>query len=79
MQKQQSLMSLKEELVGGLQQKESAMNDSVHSHLTGYLKEFNKDHNYHFILGYQRGSGILLANDSLDITRFVLKGLNAKR
>ena len=42
-------------------------------------KQFNKDKNYAFILSYQRGSGVLLANDSLDITKPVLEGLNNKK
>jgi Skp family chaperone for outer membrane proteins len=36
----------------------------------------NEEMNYKFILGYQRGSGILLANDSLDITKDVIRGIN---
>ena len=66
----------RENLVDQLQSEESDMNDSIHNNLTRYLKEYNKEKNYLFILGYQRGSGILLASDSLDITKDVLKGLN---
>ena len=76
MGKQQGLMDMKESLVGELQSEESAMNDSLHDNLLRYLKEYNKSKNYLYILGYQRGSGIMLANDSLDITQEVLKGLN---
>jgi outer membrane protein len=76
MRQQQGLMMLKEELIEKLQNKESAMSDSVHAHLTGFLKEYNKKRNFFYILGYQRGNGILLANDSLDITKEVLSGLN---
>jgi outer membrane protein len=78
MMKQQQLMEMKESLVGQLQDEEMQMNDSIHHNLTRYLKEYNKDKNYLFILGYQQGSGILLANDSLDITKEVLEGLNKK-
>jgi len=76
MGKQQGLMDLKQSMVEQLQNEESDMNDSIHSNLTRYLKEYNKDKNFLYILGYQRGSGILLANDSLDITREILDGLN---
>lgn len=76
MGKQQNLMDLKQSMVGQLQDEEVAMNDSIHSNLTRYLKEYNKDKNYLYILGYQRGSGILLAHDSLDITKEILDGLN---
>lgn len=76
MAKQQNLMMLKESLVDELQSKESAMSDSVHARLVRALKEVNKTNHYFYVLGYQRGNGILFANDSLDITQQVLKELN---
>ena len=76
MKRQQDLIDLKENLFEDLREEKSRMNDSVHHHLTQFLREFNKARNYYFILGYQRGSGILLAEDSLDITKEVLSGLN---
>jgi len=41
------------------------------------FKKFNKDKHYDFIMGYTRGAGILFANDSLDITKVVIKGINS--
>ncbi len=76
MGKQQELMRLKESMVDKLQEQESAMGDSVHDRLVRVLKNLNKSNNYYFVLGYQRGNGILFANDSLDITKQVLKELN---
>jgi len=78
MGRQQSLMELKQTLLEELQNSESVMNDSIHDNLSRFLREYNKDKNYLYILGYQRGSGILFANDSLDITMDVLEGLNKK-
>ena len=78
MAKQQGLMEMKQTMVDQLQEQESVMNDSIHNNLSRYLKEYNKKKNYLYILGYQRGSGILLANDSLDITKEILEGLNAQ-
>jgi len=78
MKKQQTVIDLKDRLLGYLQEEEMRMNDSIHFHLNDYLKEMNKEKNYLFILGYQRGSGILLANDSLDITDAVIKGVNGE-
>lgn len=78
MRQQEGLMMLKDKLLNEIQKDEASMSDSVHAHLTGYLREYNKSRNYFFILGYQRGNGILLANDSLDITKNVLEGLNKK-
>lgn len=78
MTRQQGLMEYKNLMLDQLSEEESVMNDSLHSNLTRFLRDYNKDRNYLYILGYQRGSGILLANDSLDITPEVLKGLNAQ-
>jgi outer membrane protein len=52
------------------------MGDSVHSRLVAVLKDLNKSNNYFYVMGYQRGNGILFANDSLDITKQVLEELN---
>ncbi len=76
MQKQQDVIDLKDRMLDYLQAEERKMNDSVHHHLTSYLRSMNEEMNYKFILGYQRGSGILLANDSLDITTDVIQGIN---
>ena len=78
MQRQESLVSLRRKLLEQLSKEEDQINDTLHSSLHSYLKEYNKDKNYLFILGYQRGTGILLANDSLDITNEVIEGLNKK-
>ena len=44
--------------------------------MNNYLKRFNKKYNFDYILGYSKGSGILFAKDTLDITKYVLEGLN---
>lgn len=78
MRKQQSLMQERDNLLDKLKEEESALTDSIHADLISYLKEFNKSHGYDFILGYTRGGGILLANDSLDVTKQIINGINKK-
>ena len=78
MQKQQSLVDLRDNLLEYLSTEEEKMNDDIHTHLVSYLKEYNRSRGYHFILGVQKGSGVLLANDSLNITNEVIKGINSK-
>lgn len=78
MQKQQGLVQMKQDLMGVLSDEEAILNDSIHTNLINYLQEYNKSKNYNYILGYQKGGGILLANESLDITREVIEGLNKK-
>ncbi len=76
--KQQQLVEYKNHLLDQLTEEEAVMQDSLHKHLVGYLKDMNKQTNFKFVFGYQRGNGILLANDSLDITQSVIEGLNKK-
>ena len=74
--KQQSYVADRDGVMEKLSNEEKAMTDSLHNDLVTYLKKFNKDKHYDFIMGYTRGAGILLANDSLDITKVVIKGIN---
>jgi outer membrane protein len=76
MMRQQSLMKKKDEMVERLDNDQAKFSDDLYSKLTSYLKEYNKGKNYTYIFGYQKGGGILLANDSLDVTRQILEGLN---
>ena len=75
--KQQSYVADRDAVMEKLGNEEKAMTDSLHNDLVTYLKKFNKDKHYDFIMCYTRGAGILLANDSLDITKVVIKGINS--
>ncbi len=74
--KQQQYVDYRKNIIASLEDEQDQLQDSLHHHLVSYLKEMNKQSNFKFILGYQRGSGILLANDSLDITKAVIEGIN---
>jgi outer membrane protein len=55
----------------------NAMNE-MYTKLEAKLRDLRSKIGYDYILSYSRGGQILLANDSLDITREVLTLLNAK-
>lgn len=74
--RQQNLMDKKDALLGKLDQMQAASSEQLYTKLNDYLKTFNKDKNLQFVLGYQKGGGILFANDSLNVTRQVIEGLN---
>ncbi len=78
MRKQQELEKLRDDLLKNLSAEQESMQDSIHKNLISYLKDYNRSHGYDYIMSYQRGSGILLANDSLEITQDVLKGMKEK-
>jgi outer membrane protein len=57
-----------------------ASNNEVRQTVIDYIKEYNKNSQYNYIMTYTAGPGgiILLANDSLDITGEIVEGLNAQ-
>lgn len=55
-----------------------AFND-LYANVESQLKTLSSQIGYDYILSYSRGGQILLANDSLDITRQVLELLNTKK
>ena len=50
--------------------------EELQKQLEDYLKAFNKERSYHYILSYTKGGNVLLADPALEITDVVLKGLN---
>ena len=74
--KQQQIMQRKEELLNKLDEEQGKSSEELYLRLNQFLKKFNKSRNYNFVLGFQKGGGILFANDSLNITRDVVDGLN---
>ena len=76
MLKQQSLYQLKDSLSQILAREEGKLNDLLQDSIVNYLKRYNKKYSYDFILAHSKGSGVLYANDSLQITDKILNGLN---
>jgi outer membrane protein len=60
------------------EEQKKAIND-LYANIEVKLKELQSQIGYDYILSYTRGGQILLANDSLDITKQVLQLLNAKK
>jgi outer membrane protein len=52
--------------------------DNLYANIEDQLKKLSSQIGYDYILSYTRGGQILLASDSLDITKQVLELLNAK-
>ena len=76
MQKQQALTEKKEKYTQQVNDKQSAMNETLIDTVTNFLKRYNKVYKFDYILGYKMAGEILLANDTLDITSDVVKALN---
>jgi len=76
MEMQQELMELNQTLSEKLSQQELEMNVTLLDTISSFMKRYNKNSNYDFILGYSKGGGILYANETYDITKQVLTELN---
>lgn len=75
---QQQVMRLKEEMAAQLMQEEAKLNVEVEKIITAYLKKYNEEHNYTYILSKGTGGGVMLAHPALDITDEVVSGLNTE-
>jgi len=76
MQKQQGLVEKKDRYTQQVADKEMNMNIALIDTVTNFLKRYNKVYHYDYILAHKSAGEILLANDTLDITKDVLKALN---
>lgn len=70
------LYDLNQEYSNKMSDEEYRLNTVYIDSMNNYLVRFNKKYNFDYILGYSKGGGILYARDTLDITKYVLEGLN---
>jgi outer membrane protein len=75
---EQKLYGLRETYGAQLQEENAVMIRKIMNSIMEYLKEYNKDKNYSFVLGNTFDGKILYADNGLDITNDVVKGLNNK-
>lgn len=74
--KQQNLMMYQEQLGQQLRGEEAKMNSDLYDKVSDYLMDYGLDKNLQLVLTYTKGSGVLYADDGLDITDQILTGLN---
>lgn len=74
--KQQNLLRYQESLTQTLIQEEAKISNELYDKVAGYLRNYGLINNFQFVLTYQKGSGVLYANDSLNITDEIIIGLN---
>ena len=76
--KQQELQTYQQNAGGALQNEQAVETEKLYDKVAGYLKTYAKDKGYKLVLSYTKGSTILFADESLDVTSDVIKGLNAE-
>lgn len=74
--KQQNLMMYQEQLGQQLMQEEGKMNAELYDKVSEYLHDYGLTKDLQIVLTYTKGSGVLYANEGLDITDQILNGLN---
>lgn len=73
---QQNLLKLGESMQNELAEESRVLNNRLGNNIVEFLKEYNKDGKYVYIMSHVFGGNLLYVNDSLDITRDVIMGLN---
>lgn len=78
MQAEQEMMELQQRLQQKLLAKELKGTKEVNRNIKDFLKVYNQDYDFTYVLAYSdEAGGILLGNPTLDITKDVVAGLNA--
>jgi outer membrane protein len=78
MEKQQALGEKKDRYTQEVANKELDMNMRLLDTVTNFLKRYNRKFSYDYILGMKTAGEILIANDTLDITKDVVNTLNTE-
>ena len=77
--KQQDLQALSQNTGKQLQDIEASENATLYERINTFLKTYTKTKGYKIVLTYSKSSpSMLYGDDSLDVTREVLVGLNAE-
>lgn len=74
--KQQDLAAYEQKQTELILKSEEKITEDLYKKISTYLKEYSKKKGLKVVLAYSKGNGILYANEQLDITKDVLKGLN---
>lgn len=74
--KQQEFLAYRERAAQNLALEEQKKNEELYDLIYDYLKKYNGQNQYEFVLGYTKGGGILFADGSNDATAKIIAGLN---
>jgi outer membrane protein len=74
--KERNLVTYRDNLMQELSADETKLYNDVYDRIQEYLKEYAKENDLEMILSYTRGGGVWYADNSLDITDLVVKGIN---
>jgi outer membrane protein len=78
LRKQQNLQQYEQSLSMELRSEEAKLTNELYDVVAEHLAEYGKSRDINIILTYTKGSGVIYANEGLDITKEAIKGLNEK-
>ena len=59
-----------------LAEEQSKRVDEIYNAIRDHIKSLNNSNKYEYVLGYAKGGGILFADESVDVTKAIVTGLN---
>jgi outer membrane protein len=74
--KRQNLLQYQETIRQELIREETKITQELYEKVAAFLKNYGEQNNLQVVLTYSAGSGLLYANEGLDITDKVVEGLN---
>ncbi|MBL7764682.1 MAG: OmpH family outer membrane protein [Chitinophagaceae bacterium] len=79
MQKQQDLEIKRQSMGNKYLKDQEDFNKEIHDNLHAYIEKYNEEKGYDYILSYSKDGSILFANQDLDITNDIVKGMNEEK
>lgn len=76
MNKRQELGIFQESVTQQLLQEEAEITANLYNNVSEYLQQYGDENNLEIVFTYAPGSGLLYANNALDITDIVIEALN---
>jgi outer membrane protein len=77
-EKRQNLEQLQSELTSQLMDEQEKLNHQLYETIVNFLKEYNKQHRYQYILSSSYGGDMLLGDEQLDITGTIIELMNQR-
>ncbi len=74
--KERNLVSYRDNLMQELSADENKLYNDVYDMIQEYLQDYAKEKDLEMILSYTRGGGVWYADNSLDVTESVVRGIN---
>lgn len=78
LKEQENLINLRDQLTAQLMEEEQVMNRQLYFSIIEYLKEYNKNKGYQYILSSAFGGPVLYSHENLNITKEIIEGINNK-